>query len=229
MTPTPQRTLVKSIAKPRAGLPLHAPGLKIGLLGGSFNPPHQGHREISLTALKRLGLDRIWWLVTPGNPLKDTKELPDNEQRVALAQKIADHPRISVTAFEAAAGLKYSCDTIAYLKRECPGVSFVWIMGADNLKNFHHWKNWQDIFLMLPIAVIDRGGIRLSATSSPAANRFARARISESQAMSLAERNAPAWTYLHGIKSPLSSTALRAESEKTASPDIETIDKAGLH
>jgi len=209
-----QRTRVKSIAKPRATLPPHAAGLRIGLFGGSFNPPHAAHREATLMAMKRLGLDRIWWLVTPGNPLKDTKGLPPVEERVAAAQALADHPRIDATGFEAVTGLKYSCDTITYLRKECPDVRFVWIMGADNLKGFHHWKNWRGIFGLIPIAIVDRGGISLQATSGPAAIHFARARIPESQAMTLADREPPAWVYLHGIKSTLSSTALRAKKEQ---------------
>jgi nicotinate-nucleotide adenylyltransferase len=204
------RTLVKSIAGQRAALPPHAPGLRIGLFGGSFNPPHEAHREVSLLALKRLALDRLWWLVTPGNPLKDTKGLPPVEERVAAAQRLANHPRIDATGFEAVVGLKYSCDTITYLLKECPGVRFVWIMGADNLKGFHRWKNWRAIFGMIPIAVVDRGGISLQATSGPAAIHFARARIPENQAMTLADREPPAWVYLHGIKSTMSSTGLRA-------------------
>lgn len=195
-------------------LPNHAPGLRIGLFGGSFNPPHEAHREVSLMAMKRLGLDRIWWLVTPGNPLKDTRGLPPVEERVAAAQKLADHPRIDATGFEAVTGLKYSCDTITYLLRECPDVRFVWIMGADNLKGFHRWKNWRAIFGLIPIAIIDRGGISLQATSGPAAIHFARARIPENQAMTLADRQPPAWVYLHGIKSTLSSTALRAAQKE---------------
>lgn len=204
------RTLVKSIAGQRAALPPHAPGLRIGLFGGSFNPPHEAHREVSLLALKRLALDRLWWLVTPGNPLKDTKGLPPVEERVAAAQRLANHPRIDATGFEAVVGLKYSCDTLTYLLKECPGVRFVWIMGADNLKGFHRWKNWRAIFGMIPIAVVDRGGISLQATSGPAAIHFARARIPENQAMTLADREPPAWVYLHGIKSTMSSTGLRA-------------------
>lgn len=215
MKPTqPQRTLVKSISKPRVTLPNHAPGLRIGLFGGSFNPPHEAHRDVSLMAMKRLGLDRVWWLVTPGNPLKDTKGLPPVEERVAAAQALADHPRIDATGFESVIGLKYSCDTITYLRRECPGVRFVWIMGADNLKGFHRWKNWRGIFGLIPIAVMDRGGISLQATSGPAAIHFARARVAESQAMTLADREPPAWVYLHGVKSTLSSTALRAAQKE---------------
>jgi nicotinate-nucleotide adenylyltransferase len=206
------RTLVKN--KSRPALPPHATGLRIGLFGGSFNPPHAAHREASLLAMKRLGLDRMWWLVTPGNPLKDTSELPPVEERIAAAHALADHPRIDVTGFESVIGLTYTCDTIAYILRECPDVKFVWIMGADNLKGFHRWKNWRGIFGAIPIAIMDRGGIGLSATSGPAAIHFARARIPENQAMTLADRTPPAWVYLHGFKSDLSSTALRAQKKE---------------
>ena len=190
-------------------LPPLSPRLRIGLFGGSFNPAHEAHRSASLFALKRLKLDRIWWLVTPGNPLKDTSALPALEKRIAEAKAIADHPRIDVTGFESVIGAKYSCDTILWLLNECPGVNFVWIMGADNLKYFHRWKNWREIFTLLPIAVVDRGGISLSATSGAAAMRFARARLPENSAMALPGRQPPAWVYLHGVKSALSSTALR--------------------
>ena len=156
--------------------------MRIGLLGGSFNPPHDAHRAISLLAMKRLQLDRMWWLVTPGNPLKDTRELPPLQERIDACIKLADHPRIDVTGLEAVIGTKYSCDTIAWLKNESPETHFVWLMGADNLKDFHRWKNWRDIFMMLPIAVADRGGLSLKAGSSPAAMTFARARIPENRA-----------------------------------------------
>ena len=162
---SPPRTLVKSVTKARVTLPPHAPGMKIGLFGGSFNPPHDAHRAVSLLAMKKLQLDRVWWLVTPGNPLKDTRDCRRSKQRIAQAAALADHPRIDVTGFEAVIGTKYSCDTIAWLLNEAPGTHFVWIMGADNLKDFHRWKNWRDIFMMLPIAVVDRGGLSLQAGS----------------------------------------------------------------
>ena len=209
MNEQPQRTLVKSVTKPRASLPPHAAGMKIGLFGGSFNPPHDAHRAVTLLAMKKLGLDRVWWLVTPGNPLKDNKALPPLAERIALAKALADHPRIDVTGFESVIGTKYSSDTIVWLLNECPGVRFVWVMGADNLKYFHRWKNWREIFTMLPIAVVDRGGISLSAASGAAAMRFARARLPETRAMTLPVHQPPAWVYLHGVKSALSSTALR--------------------
>jgi nicotinate-nucleotide adenylyltransferase len=203
------RPAQKGPASQRLKLPPHAPGLRVGLLGGSFNPPHAAHRAISLFAMKRLRLDRIWWLVTPGNPLKDTRALPPIDARIAAAQEAADHPRIDVTGLEAVIGTQYSYDTIAYLTVECPGVRFVWIMGADNLKQFHRWKNWLGIASLVPIAVIDRGGVR-AALSGAAANHLARARISERLAGSLITRQPPVWIYLHGLKSTLSSTAIRA-------------------
>src|SRR6202142_3471652 len=129
----------------RVLLPLHAPGMRIGLFGGTFDPPHAAHRAACLLAMRRLGLDRVWWLVSPGNPLKDTRGLAPLEARIAAAAKIARHPKIAVTGIEALIGTRYTYETIAYLKRRCPGVRFVWIMGGDNLATFHHWKRWRDI------------------------------------------------------------------------------------
>jgi nicotinate-nucleotide adenylyltransferase len=190
-------------------LPPHGRGMRIGLFGGSFDPPHAAHRAASLIALKRLDLDRIWWLVTPGNPLKDTRGLAPLDQRVAAARALAHHPRIDVTGIEADIGARYTYDTMRYLFARCPGVRFVWIMGADNLRSFSRWQRWRDIAAMVPIAVIDRLGPSLYATAGLAAQALARHRLPDSQAGSLADRRPPAWIYLHGLKSPLSSTALR--------------------
>jgi nicotinate-nucleotide adenylyltransferase len=190
-------------------LPLHPPGLRIGLLGGSFNPPHAAHLAISLYAMKRLKLDRVWWLVTPGNPLKDIGGLAPLDRRLEAARALARHPRIDVTGIEAAIGTSYSHATIRWLKARCPGVHFVWIMGADNLGNFHRWRNWQTIFRQIPIAVLDRGGVGLEAFAAPAASAFARYRLPQRQASSLPAKRPPAWVLLHGLKSPLSSTAFR--------------------
>ena len=154
---------------PRLILPPHAPGLRIGLLGGSFNPPHAAHRAISLFALKRLGLDRVWWLVTPGNPLKDVNALSPLPARIAAAQRIAHHPRIDVTGLEAVIHTRYTIDTLDWLTRRFPLVHFVWIMGADNLRQFHRWENWRGIAARIPIAVIDRGGVGPAALAGPAA------------------------------------------------------------
>lgn len=160
--------------------------------------------------MHRLGLDRVWWLVTPGNPPKDTRGLAPLQERMAAARALARHPRIDVTDFEARLGSPYTYETISYLVRRCPGTRFVWIMGADNLRSFHHWQRWRDIAALVPIAVIDRLGPSLYATASAAGQALARERVAESAAKALPERKPPVWIYLHGLKSPLSSTALRA-------------------
>ncbi|MGE3149193.1 MAG: nicotinate-nucleotide adenylyltransferase [Pseudorhodoplanes sp.] len=201
----------------RAVLPPHPPGLRIGLLGGSFNPPHAAHRAVSLFAMKRLMLDRVWWLVTPGNPLKDTRELPPLADRIAAAEKVAAHPRIAVSGIESVIRTQYSRDTLAYLIGACPGVHFVWLMGADNLRQLHLWKDWRGLAALAPIAVVDRGGLSKPALAAPAAQVLAKARIPESQAASLALRPPPAWVYLHGLKSSLSSTQIRAKTDPPGS------------
>jgi nicotinate-nucleotide adenylyltransferase len=160
--------------------------------------------------MKRIGLDRVWWLVTPGNPLKDTHDLAPLEQRVIAARALANHPRIDVSDLEAEIGTRYTYQTIRYLLRRCPHVHFVWIMGADNLRSFHRWQRWRDIAALVPIAVVDRLGPSLYASAGVAGQALAYARIPESTAKMLPERRPPAWIYLHGLKSPLSSTALRA-------------------
>jgi nicotinate-nucleotide adenylyltransferase len=192
--------------------------MRIGLYGGSFNPPHAGHRHVSLMALKRLGLDRIWWIVTPGNPLKDTGELATTAARVEEAKHVADDPRIDVTAFEEEIGARYTVDTLAYLKRRFPGVRFVWIMGADNLAGFHRWRGWQEIARMMPIAVIDRPGWTLRAVGSRTATVFAQRRVREEAGPALAFLTAPAWMFLHGPRSHLSSTMLR-RLRRTSPPE----------
>jgi nicotinate-nucleotide adenylyltransferase len=173
------------------------------------------HLGASLLAMKRLDLDRVWWLVTPGNPLKDTRGLAPLAQRIVAAGALARHPRIDISSLEAQIGTTYTYETIAYLRRHCPGVRFVWIMGADNLRSFHRWQRWRGIAAVVPIAVVDRLGPSLYANASPAGHAFSRARIPETAAKSLPYRKPPAWVYLHGLKSPLSSTALRAARHRT--------------
>jgi nicotinate-nucleotide adenylyltransferase len=190
-------------------LPRHAPGMRIGLFGGSFNPPHEGHFLASITALKRLRLDSIWWIVTPGNPLKDTADLPDQAARMQTARAVARHPAIEITGFEREIGTRYTWDTIDYLTRRCPFVHFVWLMGADNLRQFHRWQNWQKIAHRVPIAVIDRPGSTMSAASSRTAHRWAHRRIDGTDGKLLPRMKPPAWIFLHGPRSEVSSTALR--------------------
>jgi nicotinate-nucleotide adenylyltransferase len=194
----------------RFRLPPHARGMRIGLFGGSFDPPHAAHRAASLIAMKQLGLARVWWLVTPGNPLKDKSGLAPLAERMAAARALAHHPRIDVTGIEAEIGATYTYDTVRFLRARCAGVRFVWIMGADNLRSFHLWQKWRDIAALVPIAVIDRLGPSLYATGGVAAQALARFRLPDAQARALLDHRPPAWVYLHGLKSPLSSTALRA-------------------
>lgn len=198
--------------------------MRIGLLGGSFNPAHEAHRQISLTALKRLGLDQVWWLVSPANPLKDATKLPSLEQRVAAAKEIANHPRIEVTGFSGVGKSPYSVDLLTELKRRFPKVNFVWLMGADNLADFHRWQAWPKIFTLMPIAVLDRPGFRLKARASQAAQRFAGFHVDESDAAGLALLVPPAWTVLSHPLSNLSSTKLRAKPhKKKAKPESKDI------
>jgi len=190
-------------------VPLYTNGMRIGLLGGSFNPPHDAHRAISLFAIKRLKLDRVWWLVTPGNPLKDQGDLHDLEQRAEAARRIANDPRIDVTCLESVIGTRYTVDTITYLRRRAAGLRFVWIMGADNLAQFHRWQSWRRIAAQVPIAVIDRPPQSFRALAAPAAQALARYRLPENRAGRLADHRAPAWVFLTGMKLALSSTGLR--------------------
>ncbi|MEN3929451.1 nicotinate-nucleotide adenylyltransferase [Microvirga sp. W0021] len=198
---------------PHHRLPPVAAGMRIGLYGGSFNPAHEGHRKVSLLALQRLRLDQIWWLVSPGNPLKDHSNLPDTAARVAQAKAMVSNPRIVVTAFEEAIGTNYTVETIAFLKQRFPLVHFVWLMGADNLAGFHHWRGWQDIARMVSIAVIDRPGWTLSATASKSAHVLARYRKPENQASCLADSTLPAWVFIHGPRTALSSTQMRQQKK----------------
>jgi nicotinate-nucleotide adenylyltransferase len=190
-------------------IPLYTNGMRIGLLGGSFNPPHVAHRAISLFAIKRLKLDRVWWLVSPGNPLKEHGPLHDLDQRAEAARRMANDPRIDVTCLEAVIGTRYTVDTITYLRRRTAGLRLVWIMGADNLAQFHRWQNWRRIASEVPIAVIDRPPQSFRAMAAPAAQALARYRLPENQAGRLADQQAPAWVFLTGMKLSLSSTGLR--------------------
>ena len=174
--------------------------MRIGLLGGSFNPPHLAHRAISLFAIKRLKLDRVWWLVSPGNPLKDTDGASQLDERVQAAREMANDPRIDVTCLESVIGTRYTFDTISYLRRRVCGLRFVWIMGADNLAQFHRWQNWQRIATEVPMAVIDRPPQSFRALAAPAAQALAPYRVPEKSGARLADRRPPAWVFLTGMK-----------------------------
>ena len=183
--------------------------MRIGLLGGSFNPPHAAHRAISLFAIKRLKLDRVWWLLTPGNPLKNHDGLHALSERAEAARTTADDPRIDISCLEAVIGVRYTVDTIIHLRRRVSGVRFVWIMGADNLAQFHRWKDWRRIASEVPIAVIDRPPQSFRALAAPAAQALARYRLPENQATRLTDQRPPAWVFLTGMKLKMSSTGLR--------------------
>ena len=184
-------------------------GQRIGLFGGSFNPPHEGHLLVSEIALKRLQLDQIWWIVTPGNPLKNHAQLAPLEKRIQWCEEIATDPAIQITAFERCYPTRFTADTLALVKSRFPTANFVWVMGADNLASFHKWQRWRDIADIMPIAVIDRPGSTLSSRSSMAALSLARYRLDESDAKLLPTLPAPAWAFIHGPRSSLSSTKIR--------------------
>ena len=181
----------------------------VGLFGGSFNPPHEGHLLVAEIALRRLGLDQLWWMVTPGNPLKSRTELAPLADRIALSEKLAHDPRIKITAFEQALGSPYTARTLAHVRRHRPGIHFIWIMGADSLRTFHRWQKWRSIVQTFPIAVIDRPGSTLSFLSSRMPRPFDYARVDEDDAGVLWRKPAPAWTFIHGPRSAVSSTRLR--------------------
>jgi nicotinate-nucleotide adenylyltransferase len=190
-------------------MPPTSPGMKIGLFGGTFNPPHEAHRAASMLAMKKLGLDRVWWLVTPGNPLKENSKLPPLKARIEAARKIAASPRIDVTGIEAELGTQFTFDTVKRLRQRRPGVDFVFIIGADNLAHLHRWERWSELLHKISLAVVDRPEFELSALAAPAAVAFGRFRVTESKARTVPRLRPPAWVFLRGLKSELSSTALR--------------------
>jgi nicotinate-nucleotide adenylyltransferase len=193
----------------RAGLPIATRGMVIGLLGGSFDPAHAGHAHLTREALKRFGLDRVWWLVSPGNPLKARQPAPMAD-RLAQARNVMRHPRVIVTDIEARLGTRYTAQTIAALQARYPGVRFVWLMGADNLAQFHRWDRWRWIMQSVPIGVLARPGSRIDARLSKAAECFAGARLHPNQARLLGQGPAPRWSFANMPMVNLSSSSIRA-------------------
>lgn len=185
------------------------PKRRVGLLGGSFNPAHEGHRHISLEALKRLALDEIWWLVAPQNPLKPLAGMASIAMRLAEARACARHPRIRVLDLESRLGTRYTIDTVSALQRLYPHTRFVWLMGADNLAQIGRWKAWPEVFARVPIAVFARPTYCRKALAGLAAKRFARARVAL-PARRLAFLGLPAWVFLPVKLDPRSATALRS-------------------
>ncbi len=190
-------------------LPHAEPGNRIGIFGGSFNPPHSGHRLVAETALKRLRLDQVWWMVSPGNPLKDHVDLAPLERRVHMTRSVAEHPRMKVSAHEQVLGSPYTARTIAMLRVKRPALRFVWIMGADNLAGFHHWQDWRSIVDSVPMAVVDRPGASLATLGAPMAKAYEKQRVDETDAALLADLKAPSWVFLHTALDDSSSTRLR--------------------
>jgi nicotinate-nucleotide adenylyltransferase len=182
---------------------------KIGILGGSFNPAHDGHREISLAAMAGLGLDEVWWLVAPQNPLKSSDGMASFADRMAEAKVVARHPRIRVSDLEQRFGTRYTADTLKRLVSRFPDFRFVWLMGADNLAGMSQWKNWQQIFHLVPIAVFDRPTYTYRALAAMAAQRFACFRAREQAARTLVTSLPPAWTFVHQRLNPISATEIR--------------------
>ncbi len=202
-----------SIGTLKARTPLVLPGQRVGIMGGSFNPPHEGHLRVAETALRRLRLDRVWWVVTPGNPLKSNGGLPPLASRIAAVERLISDPRMQATGFEAGLGSVYTVDTVSFLIRRHPGVAFVWLMGGDALAGFHRWRQWRQIAAEMPMAVVDRPGFRLKAMASPAAHALSRRFLPEARAASLPRRRSPPmWTFLTTRLSPLSSTEIRSKS-----------------
>ena len=192
----------------RFNLPKSCSGLRVGLLGGSFDPAHEGHVRISLHALKRFDLDQLWWLVSPGNPLKQ-KGPASLSRRLEYAKCFVDHPRIKVTDIESQLQTRFTCDTLLELKALYPSTHFTWLMGADNLAQIHHWQDWQSIFEMMPVGVLARPGQGLAAQCAPAARRFAGARIPNHAPQILSRAVAPAWCFVSLPLSQSSSSDIR--------------------
>ena len=190
---------------------------RIGILGGSFNPAHRGHLDISLKALRQLGLDQVWWLVSPQNPLKSADGMAPFAERLAAARRMARNPRIRVTDLEQRLCSRYTAESLKLLRRRFPETRFVWLMGADNLAQITHWRDWQQIFHLVPIAVFARPSYCFKALAAKAARRFARYRLKEGAGRRLATSEPPAWLFVHGRLNPISATEIRRRRSGTRS------------
>lgn len=188
-------------------------GRTVGLLGGSFNPAHEGHRHISLYAAKHLGLDAVWWMVSPQNPLKSRKEMAPLKERVASAVKASRHPKIIVTDIEQRLHTRYTADTLRALQKRFPTTRFIWLMGGDNLRQIHRWKKGYKIFGMVPVAVLDRPPRGNAVRTCPALERFRSCLEPQERAQLLKTRKPPCWTILHIPLNALSATQIRAKSK----------------
>jgi nicotinate-nucleotide adenylyltransferase len=209
-------------AATRGTLDLAAGGRRVGLLGGSFNPAHGGHLHISRLALRRLGLDEVWWLVSPQNPLKPRAGMMPFSERLAQAGAVAAaERRIRVTDIEARLGTTFTTDTLAALRRRFPHARFVWMMGGDNLAQLPYWQRWQDIFRTVPVAVFDRPRTAAKALAGIAARHFARARLPAGMARRLADMPPPAWMFFHTRLDPRSATSIRAERLRMQSEETD--------
>lgn len=193
----------------RTGLPIARAGQVVGVLGGSFDPAHEGHVHITQAALERFGLDRVWWLVSPANPLKSRGPAP-LDTRLAAARDVMQHPRVDVTDIEARLGTRYTAQTVLALRRTYPGVRFVWLMGADNLAQFHRWQDWRKIMARVPVGVLARPGDRISARMSKAARIYRENRLIGRESVLLGRAQAPVWSFVNLPMSAASSTAIRA-------------------
>ena len=194
----------------RQGFPVATKGMVVGLLGGSFDPAHEGHAHITREAIKRMGLDKVWWLVTPGNPLKARQPAPIAERLIRARQVIPD-PRVVITDLEAKLGTRATVDTLEALKAIYPGVHFVWLMGADNLVQFHKWGRWRDILRSVPVGVLARPGAGVEARLSVAARAFRVDRVARGEG--IGGRKAPAWCFVNVPLNDMSSSAIRARGE----------------
>lgn len=187
-------------------------GRRIGLLGGSFDPAHQGHVHITLEALKRFDLDEVWWLVSPGNPLKKRGPAPMS-LRMARAQQVMEHPRVRISDIEAELNTRYTAETLRALRHKFPAAKFTWLMGADNLAQFHLWKDWDEIIETVPIGVLARSGERIEGRTAPAAQIYRHALLKGRQARLLSNADGPAWAFVNVPMRDISSTELRTRGD----------------